>query len=290
MTIRSANNPQRLALENEVFIGLILTFALMAGGVSRYPASLSQGGVWSFIATAIAWVAYGGAAFWARRQTADSMRSALGQGARIGIFPGAIAILNHTVEIFANLDSSLSSILGVSMWGLMFLSFGVAGSITYRRTGSLQLALVSSVWAAIISTVGILLYGYLISYLCMPRMQQILLGAFGQSKMTDLPAFVIQNTMESGASHVLLAPVIAAIFGLAGGLASMILRSIHRGAAILLGAATILLFAAGLAAIRYASLLNRADRPPWIMFGLLSLGITLACAHPIFAAIDRREK
>jgi len=262
----------------------MVIFALMLYGVLRYPASLSQGGLLSFLATASALLAYGGAALWARRQSSDSMQIALGQGVKIGILLGVAAVLNHTFEIFATLDSSLSTIFGVSMWGLMFLSFGVAGSATYHLVGSLQLAVISSIWGALISTVVILLYGYLIGLLFMPHIQQILQGAFAQSGMTDLQAFVIQNTLDSGSSHVLLAPFMAGIFGFAGA----ILGFVHRGIAMALGVFELLLVGAGLAAIRFASSLNRPDRPPYIMFGLLALGLTMACAHSILTAIRQR--
>jgi len=204
------------------------------------------------------------------------------------ILLGAVAVLNHTLEIFAALDSSVSAILGVSMWGLMFLGFGVAASATYHRLGSLRLAVVAGVWCALVSTVATLLAGYAIGVLFMPHMQHILQGAYAQSGMADPQAFVIQNTLNSGAAHVLLAPLIAVVFGFASGLAGAFLAFIHRGVAITLALLELLLVGAGLAAIRYASLLNRPDRPPYIMFGLLALGVTMATVHPVLTAIRRQ--
>ncbi len=171
MNITTSNNSRRLTLEYQTLIGIMVILALMLYGVWRYPASLSQGGLVSFLVTVGALLAYGGAALWARRQSSDRMQITLGNGVKIGLLLGVTAVLNHTFEIFGTLGSSVSAILGVSMWGLMFLSFGVAGSATYHLVGSLRLSIISSIWGALISTVIILLYGYLVALLFMPHMQ-----------------------------------------------------------------------------------------------------------------------
>ena len=288
MNAMTTNNPRRVTLVSELLIGIVVVFALMLYGVLRYPASMSQTGLLSFLATAGALLAYAGAALATRRHSSDSLQIALGQGATVGMLLGAAAVVNHSLEIFAALDSSLSSVLGVSMWGLMFLAFGVAASATYHCLGSLQLAVIASVWSALVSTIVTLLYGYGIGLLFMSHMQQILHGAYVQSGMLDPQAFVVQNSLNSGSAHVLLAPLMAVVFGFAGGLASAILGSVQRRIAIALAIFALLLVGTGLATIQFASSLNRVDRPPYIMFGLLSLGVTMACAHPILTAIRRQ--
>lgn len=272
----------------ELLLGIVVIFALMLYAALHYPASLSHGGWVSFLATAGALLAYGSAAVLAQCQSSASLQIALGQGTKVGIFLGAVAVLNHVLEIFAALDSSVSAILGVSMWGLMFLVFGSAASATYHRIDSLRLAVVASVWCALVSTVATLLAGYAIAVLFMPRVQHILQVAYAQSRMTDPQAFVIQNTLNSGAAHMLLAPLMAVIFGFTSGVAGFFLASIRRGVAIALAVFALFLVVAGLAAIRHASLLNRPDRPPYIMFGLLALGITMATAHPVLVTIRRQ--
>jgi hypothetical protein len=37
------------------------------------------------------------------------------------------------------------------------------------------------------------------------------------------------------------------------------------------------------------TLLNRSERLPFL-FGLLALGVTMACAHPILTAIRRQDR
>ena len=288
MNATTTKNPRRLILADELLTGIVGVFALMLYGILRYPASMRQGGLVSFLATAGALLAYGGGALWTRRQSSGALSIALAQGAKVGTLLGAAAIVSHSLEIFASLDSPVSALLGVSMWGLMFLAFGGTASATYHQVGSLRLAVIASIWSALVSTIVTLLYGYTIGLLFMSHMQYILHGAYIQSGMSDSQAFVVQNSLNSGAAHVLLAPFMAVLFGFAGGLARAILRSIPRGVAIALGIFELLLLGAGLAAIRFASSLNRGDRPLYIMFGLLALGVTMASAHPVLTAIRRQ--
>jgi hypothetical protein len=276
---------RRVTLASETLIGICVVLVLMLFGVARHPASASHGGLTSLLSTAGALLVYGAAAFWVRVQFSDSWHIALGKGAMVGLLLAAVAVISHTLEIFANLNSSWSATFGVGMWGLMFLLFGIVGSSTYDLTSSLRMSIAASIWCALISTVATLVYGYTIALLFMPHMQNVLQGAQAQSGITDSQAFVIFNTLVSGSAHVLLAPLVALIFGFTGGCARSILRPVPRNIAAVLLVFELLLAVAGLFAIRFASSLNRPERPPYIMFGLLALGVTMASAHPVITAI-----
>jgi hypothetical protein len=290
MNATTARQPRRVTLASILLLSIAVLFALLAYAALRYPASLSQGGQISVLLIAGALLVYGAAALWLRHAASASLQLALEHGARIGLLLGAFAVVNHVLEIFAALDSSLGAVLGVSMWALLFLAFGGVASAIYQRSGSLGLAIGASVWCAVVSTVMTLLAGYTIAVLFMPHMQPILQDAYAQSAMTDPQAFVIHNTLSSGASHALLTPLIALVFGCAGGIAGALFGLVQRRVAVALGIGELLLVTAGLGAIRFASALNRSERPPFIMFGLLALGVTMACAHPILTAIRRQNR
>jgi len=275
-------------LARAALIGIVFLLCLLLFAVARYPASLSAGGWASFLATAVALLAYGAAAVWAGRQTSAERLTALRLGALAGLLLGAVAAANLALELFANLDATWAAVAGVSQWGLMFLAFGAAGSAAYLRLRSVLLALLAAGWAALISTTLTLLAGFANALLSMPHMQQVLRGEFAQSALTDPQAFVIQNTLTSGVMHVLLAPAIALAFGLAGALAAAVLGSVRGGPARGLAALELLLGVGGVAALRYSSSLERAARPPYVMFGLLALGAAMACLHPILSALRRR--
>jgi hypothetical protein len=275
------------SLARETSIGIVVILGLILYGVARYPASLVQGGLLSALVTGGALLAYLGILLWAARQSSAELQAALRQGALVGLLLGAAAAVNLALELFGNLNSAWAAIAGVSQWGAMFLAFGVAGSATYLKLRSLALAVLAAVWAALVSTTITLLCGYGIALLAMPHMQRVLQGDFQQSGLTDPQAFVIQNTLTSGVTHVLLAPCIALGFGLAGAFAAALFGSVRRGPALALAVFELLLAVSGVAALRYASALDRAARPPFIMFGLLALGAVMACLHPILSALRR---
>jgi hypothetical protein len=287
MNVHTSTNLRRITLVKETLVGIAVTFALMLYGVMAYPASVSQTGLSDFLTSVAALLAYAGVAVWARQRSADSVQIALAQGARVGLLLGIIAVVNLSLEHFVALGAPLSAVRGVGMWGLIFLSFGAASSATYHKVGSLGLAILASVWSALVSTVGTLIFGFSINLLFMSHMQHILASAYAHSGMTDPRAFVIRNTLDAASSHLLLTPFVAVVFGFVGGYAGSILGSIRRGVAISLGVVDLLLLVAGPAAIRFALSLDRSERPPFIIAGLLSLGVALSCAPAVFRAIRR---
>jgi hypothetical protein len=135
--------------------------------------------------------------------------------------------------------------------------------------------------------VATLIFGFALGVLFMPYMQQILAGDYAQSGMSDPRAFVIRNTLDSASTHLLLAPLLAGLFGLIGGYACSRLHSLQRSAAMVLAGLETGLLIGGLTALRIATALARPERPPFVMMGLLALGIAMACAHPVVSAIRR---
>jgi hypothetical protein len=206
-------------------------------------------------------------------------------GTRVGVLFAAVAIVGHVFEDFGGLRPPAPAILGVSSWGLMFLCLGVASSVTYAKFNSLGLGVVASVWSALVSTVATVVFALSIGLTFMPHMQLVLTVPFAASGMTDARAFVIRNMSESAAVHLLAAPAVAVVVGGVGGLASATFRAFSRRVQMALGALGLLLFVAAVASIRFASSLDRPARPPFIMFGLVSLGVVLASAYPLMAAI-----
>jgi hypothetical protein len=122
---------------------------------------------------------------------------------------GAAAISGHTLEVFATLHPPIPAVLGVGMWGLMFLVLGGTSAETYRREESIALGILSSVWGALISAVTTVVFAFLVGWLFMARMQHMLAGAFALSGMTDGRAFVIRNMLDGASSHLLIAPAVA---------------------------------------------------------------------------------
>lgn len=285
--MRSAHNPPSYTLAGGTLMGLAGIVALLLYGIISYPGSIQGEGLTHLILLIAGLLAYTAVIAWSKLQKKTSVQIALAQGTKFGVILGCGAWVNMALEHFAPLGPVGSMVRGIGMWALMFVSFGAAGSVAYQRSCSLGLAMLSAIWSALISTVATLIFGFALSALFMPSMQHILAGAYAQSGMSDPRAFVIRNTLDSASTHLLLVPVLACLFGLVGAFACSCLGSLRPRVTKVIGVLEICLLLGGLAALRYASVLARPERPPFVMTGLLALGIAMACAHPVFTAVRR---
>jgi hypothetical protein len=279
-----SDRPSRRTLANELLVGSAVAFALFVSGALRFPASVTGAGSISAFATGVALLSYAAASQWGRRSS-PAVRMALGAGANVGVLLGAAAATNHFIELFVPLRSPMPAILGASMWGLMFLLFGVASAATYRQVGSIGLGVVASVWSSLVSTVMTVIFAVSIALLFLPHMRGVLAGAFVTSGMADPDAFVVRNLFDAASSHLLLAPAVALVSGTASGLACWVLQRVSRGTAGVFSVLGLLVLASGAHALGFASSLQRHARPPFIMFGLSSLFVALASAYPLVLAI-----
>jgi hypothetical protein len=277
------SRPRTLA--NGLLLATTVALALLVYGALRFPASVADGGSVSAFVACAALLSYAAASRWGRRSSSDAARIALGAGAQAGVLLGAAAATNHYLEIFATLPPPLPTVLGAGMWGLMFLLYGGVSAATYHRVASLGLGVLASVWASLFSTVMTVAFAVSISFLFLPHMRTLLAGAFATSGMADPNAFVVRHLFDAASEHLLIAPVVALVSGTASGLASWILQRVPRGTAVALAVLALLLVAAGAGALGFASSLERHARPPFIMFGLSSLFVTLTAAYPLLLAI-----
>jgi hypothetical protein len=277
--------PSGITLASELLAGVGIVAMLLIYGAWSFPESTTRGGRVNLGVSLAVLLVYGAVSEWARRSSSCKARLALVCGARVGLLIGLIEVVNHWLESFGDLRSPLPGILGVSMWGVLFLCFGAAASATYQKLGSFRLSVVASVWSAMVSTVALMLFGMTLTLLYMPHMQVVLAGDFAASGMTDPRAFVVRNLIDAASSHLLIAPGVAAIAGIFSTLIGVMLRSIGRRTLALLACSEVLVLAVGIMAIRFASSLDRSARPPYIMCGLLALGGALAAAYPVASAI-----
>jgi hypothetical protein len=279
-----------VSLAGYLAIGTLVGIALLGYATLRFPASLQTGGLTKAVVSCGALLAYAVAALWAKRSSSDRVQRALGVGARVGVLLGTGALIGHALEVFADLRAPIPAILGVSMWGLMFLLLGLASAETYRREESMGLGIMSSVWGALISAVTTVVFAFFVGLVFMSRMQRVLAGAFVVGGMTDAHGFVIRNMLDGSSSHLLIAPAVAVLAGAASGLACSLLKSVRRRTAAALAICALLVLIGGVAALRFASSLERSARPPFVMLGLLSLGVALTSAGPVFAVIRNPKR
>jgi hypothetical protein len=244
-----------------LLIVAVIAIAIILCGAACFPSSVTDGGWAAFIAAVVPLLVYFSVGMWARCGSAR-IHSALRVGTFAGSSIAAIGVLYHLVEISTSLPASMSDVLGGGMWGAMFLTFGIACSTTFRREKSIGLGVLSSAWCGMMYAAVLVACALTIGYTFMPHMQQILAPLYSTSGMQD-PQFV----------------------GLVSGVTCLFLNSMRRQAALVISMVAMLVFAAGVESIRFAASLERAQRPPFVVFGLAALAVTLASAHPLFLAI-----
>jgi hypothetical protein len=166
----------------------------------------------------------------------------------------------------------------------MFLVFAIACSAQFLNSEAIWLGLLSSAWCGLVYAAVLVVFAFVLGFIFMPHMEHILAVVYASSGMTEPSAFVTRHLLTNASSHIFIAPLIALVIGAVSAVACLLLKSVRPRTAIVLSVVGLTLFVAGVASIRVATSLACAQRPPFIQFGLAALAITLASAHPLFAA------
>jgi len=270
---------------NTVLAGSTLALALVVYGALRFPASVANGGVTSFLIAVGGLAAYGTAALWARALSPDT-QMALRVGGVTGVVLGAVAVINHAIELWTSLSPAVGAVLGAGMWGLMFLGFGIACSVTLSQERPFVVGLLSSASCAMVMAIVLIVFALSVGFAFMPHMQSVLSAPYAASGMTQPSAFVARHLISTASSHLFIAPAIAVFVGILSAAAFYLLAPLKRGFAIAVACIALLLLIGGAAAIKHASSLARSRRPPFIDFGLGSLAVALVSAHPLILALQ----
>jgi hypothetical protein len=265
-----------------IVVGIAIAIAVC--GAASFPSSVADGGLAIFIAAVVPLLVYFSVAMWARRAAAR-IQTALRVGTVAGLSMAAVGVLYHCVEISISLPASIGAALGAGTWGAMFLTFGIACSVTFMKEKSMALGVLSSVWCGMMYAAVLVACALAVAFTFMPHMQRILAPSHGTSGIPAPEAFVVRHEVGAAGEHVFIVPAIASFVGLLSGAACLFLASIRRRAALAIGIVAPLVFAVGVVSIRFAASLERAQRPPFILFGLAALAVTLASAHPLYVAI-----
>ena len=194
------------------------------------------------------------------------LRMAVAVGCNLGLLLGGVQVINHSLEVFANLQPPLPAIRGVAMWAVMFLVCGAASSIAYGRARAVAFGIVASILAAVCGAAILVVYAM----------------AVGVARGEPLP---VQAIVSTGGLHLGGSVLVGFAIGLVSGSTAAALRRASRAMAIGAAVGLVLLLAAGLSAIAHATGLERSARPPFIMFGLPAVAVALAVAPPAFRAL-----
>ena len=287
--VESFRRTQRVTNSGPLAIlGLFTVLILMAATVARHPASMEgQGSALLKTDVALLFV-YGAAATWAWRQRRRGVSIALTVGSQFGLLLGAIFIINHLRETFVETTSAtVQYALAIGPIFLMLALFGAAGSAAWGRTRSFSLTSVAGVWCAVVGMlIGLALA--LSSNLAFETRSELRLnGTFAVSGMSDPGAFLASNSLQAASEGLVRMPALAFFLSFAGGLANFWIGKRSRSTRTTLAWLTPVVFVVGAFALWYANSIERSDRPPFIMTGVLLAGLALSGAHPIWSSLRR---
>lgn len=276
--------PQR-SIPYVALLGLMLVLVLSAALVARSPAAIATSdGVQDVVIVGGALALYAGLAAWGARPKRDAVtRRAFAAGTTVGLWLALFEWVNLLAE-HSVASPATGAIRGIGAWGVLFFAFGAAGTMganaDARAHASLRGGLLASVWSGVIAAIGAVSGGLALAVFFMPLLVRIL--APGTSELTDASvALVVRHTFEAARQHLLLMPVVAAIFGGGGALAWLGLQRITPAVARALMAVLPLLAVCGIIVLWWAGSLPRASRPPYVGVGLCVLGASMATAYAV---------
>ena len=199
-----------------ILCGLDLTLAAL--GIARYPALFIEHGAWIFVAELVGvLLVYGGAAAVLLRLRGPAWQTISKYGCVFGCITGGLEVLSLAIETWIPAWAHLG-IFSVGFMVTLFVLWGIAGGWAARSTGSI----ISGVWTAVTSAALCMLVavaaGFVVEFfLAKPDVTAVQTWQeFKRSGWTDARAFGVANTLDSGFTHLLIAPVVASLFGLAG--------------------------------------------------------------------------
>jgi len=202
---------------------IVLSLGMIALAVARYPALFAQPGAGTFVVEPIcALFAYAVAIYFVARSRRPTWDTIFPTALRFGLLTGAIEILNMGIE-----NGIPFSVKGpsaqIAFMLTVFTLWGIAGGLTARALNSLRAGLRAAISSACICMLIAVTAGFVIQLFLVPPDTAYVAtwGEFKRSGWTDARAFGLANTLDSGFTHLAIAPVVAVLFG---GVASLLVR------------------------------------------------------------------
>jgi hypothetical protein len=136
-----------------------------------------------------------------------------------GVITGALEMTNIGVENAAP-AAAHGPAVSIGFMAIVFLLWGIGGARTVRSGESIRAGMATAVLSAGICMLIAVAAGFMIEFFIAPPDPVAVSGwaEFRRSGWTDAHAFGIANTLDSGFTHLIIAPIVAMIFGGVGSL------------------------------------------------------------------------
>ena len=137
-------------------------------------------------------------------------------GLVFGLITGAAEVLNVVLETWQ--PQLASGAFSIAFMLVIFSIWGVAAAFIKREIGSVRVGIACAVTSAALCMLIAVAAGFVIELLIVPPNTSVVAAwpEFKRSGWTDVRAFAAANTLDSGFSHLLIAPFVATVFGFVG--------------------------------------------------------------------------
>ncbi len=275
-------------LGGAAILGSLFALLLITVSIVRHPSSLGSGLFVMDLALLSGYLAFSA---WVWRQRHPERREALSAGAQTGVILGVVLIASHAMEWFAPFENRTAQLVrGAGSVLLMLGLLAAAGSAAWQRTRSSMLAVIAGLWCGSVALLILLSFALTLNLAFEAHAISWLHEPFVESGMRDSGAFVVRNSLEAAAEILVRMPIAALLLSFGGSFSNAWITARPRSLAVVAAWFTPFLFVAGAAGLWYADSLERAARPPFVMAGVLTAGIALCGAHPIWSSLFRRRR
>ena len=194
---------------------VISSILMIALAVTHYPAFASQPGAPTFvIEPVLTLLVYAVVLVYLTRRNSPLWNTILPTAILFGLLAASIEVVNLGIE--NGIPFSLPGpIPQITFMLTVFMLWGIAGARTAHVLHSIRAGIYSAILSAAICMLIAVTAGFLLQLFFVPPdpAYVAIWAEFKRSGWTDPRAFGLADTLDSGFTHLLLAPIVATVFG-----------------------------------------------------------------------------
>ena len=216
----------RKSLFGVALLALIsLDFLMAAAATMRYPAFFQQHLAQLYVLelTGILLI-YAAATIHIARASGELWSAVRRNATLFGLITGGLELVDLGIENAAPAAAS-NPVLSIGAMLIVFSLWGLAAAWTARSGNSFRAAIFAAAVSAGICMLIAVAAGFVLEFFILPPATAVVStwAEFKRSGWTDAHAFGLANTLDSAFTHLLIAPIVALIFGGAGSLLARLL-------------------------------------------------------------------
>ena len=213
-----------------LFSLIALNVAMAVFAVARYPALFEQHSALVYVLELIGiLLLYTVLTAYLVRVRGGAWNTILLNATVFGVITGALELMNIGLENAAP-AVALSPAVSIGFMAIVFSLWGIGGARTVRSGNSIRVGMATAILSAGICMLIAVAAGFLIEFFVAPPDPATvsMWAEYRRSGWTDAHAFGLANTLDSACTHLVIAPIVAMVFGSIGSLLAGFVRPTAR--------------------------------------------------------------